>query len=170
MRTSDRAGSRLVWATVLPLALVLALAGGLAWTAIEADRGQRRAAEGTVADYTDFAAFILAGEAEARLRQTLLYAFYREELAWRRDSATVDPAALLADPQEAGRCAQSAGHSRWAARLDVDDGLETAGDIDATTRTWVADTLRSLPATIVTPASIEMRGTHARAAFPPPSR
>lgn len=128
------------------LVLVVVAASVLAWTAVSADRAQRATATGTVRDYADFAAFLLARDAEARMRQALFYTFYREELAWQRGGAALEPGALLEDPQESDRCAAAYAHGdRWAARLDLPDGaLAAHGPIGAAGRTRLSDTLAAL--------------------------
>ncbi len=147
-RTIRPGPTRRTWIAAAALVLVVAAAGALAWTAIEADRAQRAAAEATVRDYADFAAFILATEAEARLRQALFYTFYREDVAWRRGERVLDPREIAQDPQESARCEPEYGDGeRWSARLDLPGGdLRVEGSLAPAARAWVADTLRALAA------------------------
>lgn len=148
VRSTRPGAARRMRVAAAALGLIVAIAGALAWTAIEADRAQRAAAESTVRDYADFAAFILAGESEARLRQALFYTFYREDLAWRRGERVLDPGEIAGDPQESARCGTDyeAG-ARWWARLDLPDGgLELEGELAPAARTWIADTLRAIAA------------------------
>ncbi|HSM36865.1 MAG TPA: HAMP domain-containing sensor histidine kinase [Longimicrobiales bacterium] len=146
MRHRHPLGSR--WrgvAVVIALTLVVIAAGVLAWTAVEADRAQRATAAGTVQDYADFAAFLIAGKVDTRLRQALFYAFYREDLAWRDGERTIDPRLLAEDPQESARCAPEYPAGPWALRIDGEGGVVAShGDPPLALRGWVADTLRAL--------------------------
>jgi signal transduction histidine kinase len=146
MRHYHPVGSR--WrgvAVVIVLALVVVAAGVLAWTAVAADRAQRATAAGTVRDYADFAAFLIAGKVDTRLRQALFYAFYREDLAWRDGKRTIEPRYLAEDPQESARCAKEYPAGPWALRTDGDGGVVAShGDPPMALRGWVADTLRAI--------------------------
>lgn len=130
---------------VVPLALVVGLAGTLAWTAVTADRAQRQAARGTVQDYADFAAFLMLSEAQRRMEEALFYTFYREDLAWRTSGVAVEPSVLASDPQESRRCGLDGDGVPWVLRLSTDTlAVAVHGELDPVARTWLADTLAAL--------------------------
>ena len=142
---SPRKRPRRTALAVVPLALVVGLAGTLAWTAVTADRAQRQAARGTVQDYADFAAFLMLSEAQRRMEEALFYTFYREDLAWRTSGVAVEPSVLASDPQESRRCGLDGDGVPWVLRLRTDTlAVAVHGDLDSAARTWLADTLAAL--------------------------
>jgi len=129
---------------IAPLALVVLFAIALAFSAMDAGRDQRVAAERTVQDYADFAAFSLANVALQELDRRLTYAFFP---VLRHDADSGEPlphpAVLGQDRAEAGRCARGDTVPTYA-RLDTRTGeLVVAGaPLAAATAQWLADTLR----------------------------
>jgi signal transduction histidine kinase len=128
----------------IPLALASLVVIALAWTSWDAGRDHRHTAERTVRDYADFAASLVAANANAALGQTLVYAFYAADLAEREKSPEpITPVALAANPPEAGRCAAAYPAGRWFARLGAsEEALESVGPMSPALRAWLAEALQ----------------------------
>lgn len=132
---------------MVPLLIALAFAVGLAYLAFDAARAQRSAARRTVNDFADFAAFIIAQNAQQEIERRLLYAFGSVR-SWDPASgeALPEPEAIGRERTEAERCAPSGLTEPTYARLDLrsDPGsaLTLAGaPISEAAARWLADTL-----------------------------
>jgi hypothetical protein len=127
-----------------PLLLALAFAIALAWLALHATRSRREAARRTIADFADFAAYIVGNSAQTEMERRLLYAFGPVR-TWRESSGAPlpEPSLIGRDPVESQRCAPSGVPEPSYARLDLRDGnLTVAGTpLPDSTRRWLADTL-----------------------------
>jgi signal transduction histidine kinase len=129
---------------IAPLLLVLAFAIALALQAVTETRLRREAAQRTLTDYADFAAYILANVARQELERRLLYAFGPLR---RYDAASGEPlpppGALAQDRAEARRCAEDGIDEPTYFRLDLArDTLDVAGaPLDPAMQRWLADTL-----------------------------
>jgi len=146
MRTpfSPSASWRVRTAAVLAI-LTVVVAAALAWSVWDAGRSHRAAARSTVRDHASFAATIMASNAEAALGQTLLYAFYRAELADRTGSTDpVPPSALADNPPEARRCDAAYPEGRWFARVGAEGAIDVYGPLADEPRSWLADTLGAI--------------------------
>ncbi len=122
--------------------LTVVVAAALAWSVWDAGRSHRAVARSTVRDHASFAATIMASNAEAVLGQTLLYAFYRADLADRTGSTDpVPPSALADNPPEARRCTSAYPEGRWFARVNAEGAIEVFGPLEGGPRSWLADTL-----------------------------
>lgn len=138
------------WPTLLvvvPVALTVVVTSALAWSAWDARREHRRAAEEVARDYASFAADLAADRVEATLEQVFLYAFYGADLADRRESPDpVSPEVLASNPAEAGRCESRYPQGRWFLRVGPTGSFETAGTLDPQLGRWIVDTLVDLQA------------------------
>lgn len=138
------------WSTplvVLPIALTVVVTGALAWSAWDARREHRRAAEEVARDYASLAADLAADRVEAALEQVLLYAFYGADLADRAESSDpVPPEVLATNPAEAGRCESRYPEGRWFLRVGPSGASEASGTLDSEMERWVVDTLVALQA------------------------
>jgi signal transduction histidine kinase len=128
------------------LAVVLALAGLVAYEAVEAARSRRVTAERALRDYATFASWELIAKASSRLEADL-----RDATTPATGTRAASPYDRLPSPQTIQgsaapllRCAAAADSSRLYFRLDLrDGGVTTAGPApDAGRRRWLADTLR----------------------------
>ncbi len=125
-------------AILLPLALGFLFSLGLAYQSWDASREQRATAEATVRDHAAFAAHLLASDIDGRMRQVMLYAFYRVDLAIRADGVRWPGVEALRTPQEIGRCASVRPEGarvffRWVEGKE----LEILGAADAELRAWL---------------------------------
>ncbi|HEX5727219.1 MAG TPA: HAMP domain-containing sensor histidine kinase [Longimicrobiaceae bacterium] len=112
------------------LALVLVIAGALAFRAEAVARYHRATAERTVRDYAGFAAYLVGSSTGRLLNRELGYAFHPVDLAMHASAGALPPPAVLAaDTAEFNRCrgALPAGARYWF-RLDLRTGaLATTG-------------------------------------------
>jgi signal transduction histidine kinase len=148
MPTRTRPARLRVIGFALPLLLVLAFAVILAFVALKATRAQRRAADQTLRDYADFAAFIVSNAARQEIERRLLYAFAPLR---RYDASTgqpLPPASVIGlDRTESMRCA-AAGTPATYMRVTLAAGATDSGDVSISgdvlpdsTVAWLADTL-----------------------------
>lgn len=127
-----------------PLLLVLALAAGLAFQALAAERSRRTAVQRTLGDYADFAAFILASAARQELERRLLYGFGPIRGHVPAPGVPLPPPSALArDRVEANRCVASGVSSPSYIRLELPSKAMTVegAPLPAATAAWLADTL-----------------------------
>jgi len=132
------------WAGIVgPLVLGLGFALILAYQALDAARGHRAAAQATVRDHAEFAAYLLASRVERRLTRAMLYGFYPVELAFGRTARSLPNPATLRDSIELARCAAVVDPAdRLFFRLDLDNGdLAVDGNADTDFRIWLTDSL-----------------------------
>lgn len=126
-----------------PLVLGLGFALVLAYQALAAAREHRAAAQATVRDHAEFAAYLLASRVERRLTRAMLYGFYPVELALGRNGRVLPGPATLRDSMELARCAAVVDPAdRVFFRLDLGNGdLVVDGDADTDFRVWLVDSL-----------------------------
>lgn len=128
---------------LIGVAIVLGIAGVLAWQAHAAGRAHRAALEQVVRDHADFAGWLLVTRARETLELRALYGF-APVLRSAPVEASLPPAAALGtDPTERRRCPLPGTDStRIYARLRIRDrDLETAGPVPDELAGWLADTL-----------------------------
>jgi signal transduction histidine kinase len=144
MPTSRTGPARLrIIGFALPLLLVLVFAVILAFEAIKATRAQRRAADQTLRDYADFAAFIVSNAARQEIERRLLYAFAPLR---RYDPSSglplPGPAVIGLDRTEATRCDAQGARATYI-RVALAHGTTAVAGVALpdSTIAWLADTL-----------------------------